>query len=448
MRSSKKNNVVVEWKGTLPNTNIAVDSFLVKNAVAYFLSHAHSDHHVGLSGKFFQKDDKRKIYCTELTKTLISAKCPQLSGYFEVLNMNEERVLFFDGVPIHVTPLNANHCPGSVMFLFESNHGTTLYTGDFRFEREDLSENSFSFLKDKKIDKIFLDSTFCDPMFEHLPTRRQSIDAVINFLQKDNSQIVYLAFDMLGTEPLLIAIAQHFNVKLYVDKKAFPANRFREMMSLTFLKKHLTSKPTKFRLVGHKVLFDMADNPYKNKEGGLLVRGTTMWTRQEYEQACLHYKKPKVMPNGVHQFIFSMHSSFSELRHFVKIVNKNKAQVTPLSHAIASVGKGVDVLRYFCDISEPVLNQKTRRNYVYKIEDEFDFSYTNHSDILLTQITSSIEENLTPPTHYDLTNDDVFDEQHLKRLFEDSPPSKRLREDDVKAEQKSKKIKSLFDLLE
>ena len=35
-------------------------------------------------------------------------------------------------VTITVTTIDANHCPGSAMFLFEGYFGRILYTGDFR----------------------------------------------------------------------------------------------------------------------------------------------------------------------------------------------------------------------------------------------------------------------------------------------------------------------------
>ncbi len=36
-------------------------------------------------------------------------------------------------VSITVTAIDANHCPGAIMFLFEGYFGRILYTGDFRY---------------------------------------------------------------------------------------------------------------------------------------------------------------------------------------------------------------------------------------------------------------------------------------------------------------------------
>ena len=53
------------------------------------------------------------------------------------MEVGESRILHVncpgDHVTVTVTTLDADHCPGSAMFLFEGYFGSILYTGDFRW---------------------------------------------------------------------------------------------------------------------------------------------------------------------------------------------------------------------------------------------------------------------------------------------------------------------------
>ncbi|XP_023328032.1 protein artemis [Eurytemora carolleeae] len=84
---------------------------------------------------------------------------------------------------LRITAIGANHCPGSVMFLFErlDEEGNIikriLYTGDFRFDDSALSQ--LHSLHDRSgqplpLDEMYLDTTFCSPHYKSFPTRREA----------------------------------------------------------------------------------------------------------------------------------------------------------------------------------------------------------------------------------------------------------------------------------
>ena len=94
---------------------------------SYFLTHYHSDHTTGLHPAF----DLGRIYCSETTKRLLVYDMGVAEKLVTALPMNEATEV--EGVS--VTPLDANHCPGSVMFFFHDSKGTggtALHVGDFR----------------------------------------------------------------------------------------------------------------------------------------------------------------------------------------------------------------------------------------------------------------------------------------------------------------------------
>lgn len=164
------------WMPYLPLFRVAVDWFKEFGGVShYFLSHNHKGWTTSFPLLFFSvrhcwrssvscqdhADGLRdgwnfgKIFCSDTTKTLIQkdfALDDQLFVGFLLLylllfllaNLLQKKVVeensSFIISPnndcksvITVTPLPAFHCPGSLMFLFESKEGTFLVTGDFRF---------------------------------------------------------------------------------------------------------------------------------------------------------------------------------------------------------------------------------------------------------------------------------------------------------------------------
>eukprot|EP00198_Chlamydomonas_reinhardtii_P000460 XP_001689795.1 artemis-related DNA-crosslink repair exonuclease [Chlamydomonas reinhardtii] len=83
------------------------------------------------------------VYCTDLTRRLLLLRCPgaQQAGphnagqgnRFHTLELGVRTKVSYGGTTFDVTALDANHCPGSAMFLFQGAFGNILHTGDCRF---------------------------------------------------------------------------------------------------------------------------------------------------------------------------------------------------------------------------------------------------------------------------------------------------------------------------
>ncbi|KAG8508076.1 5' exonuclease Apollo [Galemys pyrenaicus] len=113
----------------IPHTPIAVDFWSLRRAGLarlFFLSHMHSDHTVGLTSTW-----ARPLYCSPITTYLLHRHLQVSKQWIRALEVGESHVLPLDEIgqeTMTVTLLDANHCPGSVMFLFEGYFGTILYT--------------------------------------------------------------------------------------------------------------------------------------------------------------------------------------------------------------------------------------------------------------------------------------------------------------------------------
>jgi DNA cross-link repair 1A protein len=165
----------------LPGLNICVDAFrygAVPGCKAYFLSHFHSDHYVGLTSTW----SHGPIYCSRVTANLVRQQL-QVDPKF-VVDLEFEQRILVPGTPnVYVRMISANHCPGSSLFLFERVMGSgpkpklhrILHCGDFRASPEhirhpDLRPESVDPVTGKpigqqKLDVCYLDTTYLNPKY-------------------------------------------------------------------------------------------------------------------------------------------------------------------------------------------------------------------------------------------------------------------------------------------
>ncbi|KAI5923516.1 beta-lactamase-like protein [Camillea tinctor] len=209
-------------------------------ALAYFLSHIHSDHLAGL-----ETFKSPFIYCSPATREMLL----RLKKYLSRLNYAEgilenphtqtykhlAKVLkpipldtptiieLRPGHNIQVTLLDANHCIGSVMFLFESDNKAVLYTGDIRCEPlfvNNISRNPsiIEYTSSlKSLDCIYIDTSLLDDIT--LQTKAEGLAELLGKVSKYPSDTIFHFHAWtFGYEDIWVALSKALNSKIHVDK--------------------------------------------------------------------------------------------------------------------------------------------------------------------------------------------------------------------------------------
>lgn len=168
----------------MPGFSICVDAFrygAVAGCKAYFLSHFHSDHYIGLTANWTHGP----IYCSKVTGSLVKKQLRTAAKW--VVELEFEKPVEIDGTGgARVTMIPANHCPGSSIFIFEKPFTTgnltrtkrILHCGDFRacpehvqhqMLRPDIPDTITGKLRQQKIDICYLDTTYLNPRYSFPP---------------------------------------------------------------------------------------------------------------------------------------------------------------------------------------------------------------------------------------------------------------------------------------
>ncbi|KAF9769002.1 hypothetical protein IL306_013636 [Fusarium sp. DS 682] len=168
----------------MPGFSICVDAFrygAVQGCKAYFLSHFHSDHYIGLTARWCHGP----IYCSKVTGSLVRNQLRTAVKW--VVELEFDKSYDIPGTEgATVTMIPANHCPGSSLFLFEktikqgpnSRAQRILHCGDFRacpahvkhpLLRPDTIDTISGKAKQQKIDICYLDTTYLNPRYSFPP---------------------------------------------------------------------------------------------------------------------------------------------------------------------------------------------------------------------------------------------------------------------------------------
>ena len=365
----------------IPGTDFVCDGFQYAQPTltnSYFLTHFHADHYGGITRSW----NAGTIYCSLPTANLVHEQLGVDRKWLHPLPMNTPNIVESQGKAITVTLLDANHCPGAVMFLFHVNKRFILHVGDFRWNNPLMT--SFPplqpFLLGKiRLDDLMLDTTYCDARYA-FSTQEDTIRATVEVavseyesLKRQNKQMLLLfGAYTIGKERIYLSVAERLGLKVYVDHRRYrilkalqwPANR----MAM------LTTRPTETCLwvvpLGHINMKKL--QPYLSvTNGGRTMnfdavigfrptgwshsaKGSTTGRRAASTAATTTNSIVKTQRKGnftVHSVPYSEHSSFPELVDCVRSLKPRRIIPTV---SVAKSQQQIDLLLQHAQL-KPIL---------------------------------------------------------------------------------------------
>jgi len=307
------------WYKKITDTVLAVDAFNFGDLPGikhYLLSHFHYDHYIGLT-----KAWRHPIVSSSITKRLATSFIGVKEALFTTLDPGESRVVG----GCEVTAVDANHCPGSVMFVIRLTSGVTLlHVGDCRachsMEEEPVFWNT-------KIDKLYLDTTYCKPEYD-FPSQSdvisRTVELVGEFVASRPDTVVMVGAYTVGKERIFKAIASGLEAKVWGDTKRVRTWRCLEdseiLGRLVGDRKRAQVQVIMNQLIGWPKL-GMELDKVGGKWNHVLGVKPTGWTHSRGEGKEQSLAGISIVTRGHVSLLevpYSEHSSYSELKRFVQ----------------------------------------------------------------------------------------------------------------------------------
>ncbi|VDK46546.1 unnamed protein product [Cylicostephanus goldi] len=216
-----------EGGGLIVGQNIAVDRFYINDRCEHhFLTHAH----VLINRRFISWGEK-PIYCSQLTARLLPLVL-QGKALCKIIRPLEVGKIHSIDATLQVTLLDANHCPGSVMFLFEGSSvpgGSALVTGHFRADSQFMalfdSDPAFVRLSQTFLSTVYVDATCFDETLGLLPERKESEKKLVGEINKNQVRTIIIPIPKVGMEDTLAYLSQELSEPILVSSQTLSVSK-------------------------------------------------------------------------------------------------------------------------------------------------------------------------------------------------------------------------------
>lgn len=307
----------------------------------YFLSHCHSDHTGGL-GRAWRGP---AVHCSAVTAALLvgahglAADCVEPLPLATPAHTAPTRLWArgADGAArgIDVWLVDANHCPGAVLFVFRdgATGAVAVHTGDFRYDARAMAVLQCGELQRvlRDVACVHLDTTFCDPRYD-FPPQADAVHAAADIAARAGPHtLVLVATYTLGKERVLLGIARRCGVRVAVE----PARLTRlHMLGLAPADLALF---TADRAATHVHACALGGAPFRALDAALAAAPQyraaaliqpTGWAQAECAARGVAATVHRHGRCTVHGVPYSEHCSFSELRRFVRLLRPRR--IVPL----------------------------------------------------------------------------------------------------------------------
>jgi hypothetical protein len=315
--------------------------------------------------------------------------------YLRPLELGEKHRVDYGNSELWITLIDSNHCPGSVMFLIESDSKAVLVTGDIRAESwwcnqlprvEQLIPYTSGI---KELDMIYLDTTYSyrgepyiEMMFNH-----KGLEVLTHFLKNypnDDSVQFYFKDETIGCEDVWLYLKAALNERIHskreirlrtnalVDCDGLPKGLKNTLITQGGSRFHLCGRDPRsceeYRADTFNIMLKACINisldqmmlanlplPFHEQEEGLeFIRETPeghkiyKYTNDSAEKMYLLPARGNELLTDEILFFYSRHSSYEECRHFLSLFSVK--EVYPIVEDSHSWDHGFQMKRQFGDL--------------------------------------------------------------------------------------------------